>query len=346
MATRELLWGLRAASREIRHWRKQALRIPDKRIREDALYALSHKRTHADGAALFWTVPRKRSPNLLRLLVAYEIIWDFLDNLSERAAAEGHTDGYHLHLAIAEAIDPNGPISDYYHGSYFRDDGGYLHTLVQACREGCKYLPSYHRVRQLAIAEAHRAQVLSINHDPDAARQATALKEWVTAECPDIHDMEWWELSGAASAPLTIHALLALATEPTFTVCDIAQIRAAYNPWLSAATTMLDSYVDQVEDRRNKDHSYIAHYPDSASATLGIRRLVWQAAHEARSLRNGTKHAIIAASMTAMYLSKDSAWTPELRATTKNLLDAGGSLTRLLLPVLRVWRIVYAQRTA
>jgi tetraprenyl-beta-curcumene synthase len=341
-----VLWGLRAVAKELRHWRKQALRIPDNRIREDALYALEHKRAHADGAALFWTIPRQRSLHLLRLLVAYELIWDFLDNLSERAAAEGQIDGYHLHLAIAEAIDPGGPISDYYHSSSFRDDGGYLQALVQTCRDGCTLLPSYHRIRKLAVTEAHRAQVLGINHDPDAKRQVAALKAWAAQECPDPCEMEWWELSGAASAPLTIHALLALATEPSCTERDIMQTRAAYNPWLSAATTMLDSYVDQVEDRRVGNHSYVAHYPDPASAVLGIQRLVRRAAHEARSLSNGAKHAIIAASMTAMYLSKESARTPEMRATTQSLIDAGGSLTRLLTPILRTWRFLYAQRSA
>jgi tetraprenyl-beta-curcumene synthase len=341
-----VFWGLRAVSKEIRHWRRRALQIPDKRIRKDALNALAHKRTHADGAALFWTIPRRRSLDLLRLLVAYELIWDFLDNLSERAAIEGQDDGYHLHLAIAEAIDPGGPISDYYCSNSFREDGGYLRALVQTCRNGCKLLPSYHRVSGLAIAEARRAQVLSINHDRDATRRVSALKAWVAHEFQDTRGMEWWELSGAASAPLTIHALLALAMEPICTERDITQIHAAYSPWLSAATTMLDSYVDQVEDQKNGDHSYIAHYPDPDSAALGIHRLVWHATKEARSLRNGSKHAVIAAAMIAMYLSKDSARTPELRATTQSLVNAGGSLTRLLLPILRVWRILNAQRAA
>ena len=58
---------------------------------------LEKKRTHADGAALFGTPPCWRNMHLLRLLVAYELIWDFLDNLSERAAAAGDIDGYHLH---------------------------------------------------------------------------------------------------------------------------------------------------------------------------------------------------------------------------------------------------------
>src|ERR1700693_1609341 len=87
--TRELVWGLGAVSTEIRRWRRLALAIPCSVIREDALDALVRKRTHADGAALFWILPRRRNSELLRLLVSYELIWDFLDNLRERAGVAG-----------------------------------------------------------------------------------------------------------------------------------------------------------------------------------------------------------------------------------------------------------------
>lgn len=342
-STRELAWGLRAVSKEIRGWRRMALTIPDSTIREDALAALERKRTHADGAALFWILPRRRNTDLLRLLVTYELIWDFLDNVSERAASAGQVDGRQLHLAIAEAIDPTAAISDYFSELPWREDGGYLRALVEACRQGCAALPSYPCVRALALQDAERAQVLALNHDPDSARREASLECWVGEHFPDRLDLGWWELSGAASAPLNIHALLALAAEPGCTEGEILAVHAAYFPWLSAATTMLDSYVDQAEDARNGDHSYIAHYPSCESAQEGVQTLLARAVTELRALPRGSKHAIIAAAMAAMYLSK-GADTATIRADRRRLARAGGSLTRLLLPILRVWRVAYAQR--
>jgi tetraprenyl-beta-curcumene synthase len=344
--TRELLWGQRTVSKEIRRWRAYAQTIPDETIRRDAIYVLEHKRTHIHGAALFWTLPRKRNRSLLRLLVAYELIWDFLDNLSERAAAHGQTDGRQLHLAIAEAIDSSTPISDHYLQHPWHEDGGYLCTLVETCRQGCCSLSSYPLVRELVLGEAQRAQVLALNHHPDPARREQALEQWAARERPGERQTSWWELSAAASAPLTIYALLALAAEPHCTQSEIARTYAAYCPWLSAATTMLDSYVDQVEDIDNGDHSYVAHYPDPGSAMRGIRALVRTSVAEARSLPGGHKHTVVAAAMIAMYLSKDTARTPQLRAGTWTFIHAGGSLTRLLLPILRAWRIAYDQRSA
>ncbi|HEY2719527.1 MAG TPA: DUF2600 family protein [Solirubrobacteraceae bacterium] len=343
-ALRELLWGLPAVSREIRIWRERALLIPDAPIREDALSSIEHKRGHTDGAALFWILPRRRDLNLLRLLVAYELIWDYLDCLNERGAGEGTVNGRQLHMALVEALDPGAPISDYYRYHPWRDDGGYLRMLVEACRRGCAALPSYGRIRPLVLCEARRAQVLALNHDLDPSGRDEALQAWAAREFSGERRLSWFELSGAASASLTIHAFLALAAEPACSDADVRKTRAAYFPWMSAATTMLDSYVDQAEDVVNGDHRYIAHYESEKLAGERMRELVTRSALEARRLRHGHRHAVIAAAMVAMYLSKESARAPALRASTADLAQAGGSLTRLLLPVLRMWRLAFAQR--
>jgi tetraprenyl-beta-curcumene synthase len=339
-------WGLRSVSSELHAWQARAASIPDAPIREDALYALAHKRTHAHGAGLFSILPRRRNRHLLRLLVAYELIWDFLDNVNERAGLAGTGNGRQLHLAITEAVDPSSAISDYYRHNPSRDDGGYLSTLVTVCRQCCASLPSYPLVRELVVREARRAEVLAFNHDPDPERREAALERWVAEEYPGNRAWNWWELSGAASAPLGIHALLALAAEPECSEVYVAQVYATYCPFLGATTTMLDSYVDQLEDARNGDHSYVAYYGDSDQAACAISALIHTSLAGARALRCGSKHAIVAAAMVAMYLSKDSARTPELHEGTARLLRAGGSLTRLLHPILRAWRMVYAQRSA
>jgi tetraprenyl-beta-curcumene synthase len=345
-ASRELLWGLRAVSREVHVWRRRASTIPDLRIRQDALDALARKRTHLDGAALFWILPRRRNVHLLRVLVAYEITLEFLDNMNERAAHVGQANGRQLHLALAEALNPDAQISDYYRFHPWNEDGGYLRALVERCREQCAYLPSYPQVRELAIREATRAQVLAINHDPRPSHRDAALRKWVTHEFNDRGEASWFELSGAATSSLTVHLLLALAAEPTFDEPNVNRACAVYFPWLSLATTMLDSYVDQFDDAANGDHSYIAQY---ASREIAVRRLgevVEHAGREALALRNGHHHAVIVACMVAMYLSSDSANTSDLHATTGSLVQAGGSLTKLLLPILRTWRIAYGLRSA
>lgn len=342
--TRELTWGLAAVAREARIWRARAIEIPDPLLRSDALDSLTRKRGHTDGAALFCTIPHARNPNLLRLLVAYEIIWDYLDCVNERGASAGQANGRQLHLALVDALDLTRPISDYYKYHPQRNDGGYLRTLVEFCRENSRKLPSYWTIRPLLVREAIRAQVLAINHDLDPARRDADLQQWSAHEFPTTADATWFELTGAASASLTVHALLALAAEPECDESSSLQICTAYFPWISATTTMLDSYVDQAEDIANGDHSYVAHYPTPQLATARIHELVERCILEAGALKDGERHTVIAACMVAMYLSKDSAHTEAMRDATRSFVRAGGSLTRLLLPILRLWRIAYAQR--
>jgi tetraprenyl-beta-curcumene synthase len=329
-----------AVAREVHRWRGLAREIPDTPIREDALSALGDKRGQTDGAALFSILPHARNAALLRLLVAYQIIWDFLDSAHERAADRAN--GRQLHLALIDGLDPKRPISDYYRHHPWHDDGGYLRALVTVCRESCTQLPSYERVRPLLAREAARAQVLSINHDLDPRARDTALQAWASDEFPTGHEAAWFELCGAASAGLTIFALLALASEPACSDQEITRTYRTYCPWTSAAATMLDSYVDQIEDIISGDHIYISHYPTPELAIHHIRLLVRRCLHHAGSLNNGEKHILIASSMIGLYLSKDSARTPALRDTTRHIAHSGGSLTRVLLPILRLWRIAYA----
>jgi tetraprenyl-beta-curcumene synthase len=343
---RELAWGLPAVASEVRAWRLRAGAIPEPEIRSDALSSLANKRAHTDGAALFTILPRAREPGLLALLVAYEIAWDFLDTVNEHGADAGQLNGKQLHLALVDALDPGAPISDHYRHHPWRDDGGYLRALVNACRSHCRQLPAYDRVRSALHVEALRAQVLGINHELDPVRRDTDLRRWAAWAFPDRQECTWYELSGAASASLTIHALLTLASEPTDPTAPMEQVRDAYFPWISAATTMLDSYVDRAEDAINGDHSYVAHYASSPLAALRIGQLVKRCLREAHALPNGERHALIVTCMIAMYLSKDSTRTPAMRGTSASLVRAGGSLSRLLHPILRLWRIAYSQRSA
>lgn len=343
-AARELSWGLREVSREARGWRALAELIPDGPIRDDALDSLQRKRGHADGAALFSVLPDSRDGELIRLLVAYETILDFLDNVSERHPSLAN--GLELHLALVEALEPDSPVSDYYRHHPWDDDHGYLEALVEFCRHRCRALPSYERVRPLLIHTAKRMQVLALNHLSDPARRDASLRQWTDRELSGDGDLHWFELTAAASASLAILALLSLATEAD--VCDreIVETYDVYWPWVSLVATMLDSYVDQQDDRRAQDHSYVSHYPSAEIAVRRVGESIERSARGVLGLRRGHRHAVIVSCMVAMYLSKDSARAPEMCWATRHLARAGGSLAQILLPVLRVWRILNSQRSA
>jgi tetraprenyl-beta-curcumene synthase len=335
---------LREVSREVGRWRAIAGVIPDDALRQDALAAIEGKRANIDGAALFWTLPRVRSRELLRLLVAYEILADFLDCTSERAAHVGTTNGRQLHLALIQALDPSLPVSDYYRYHPWAQDGGYVRALVGTCRKTCVGLPSYEAARPLLRRAAQLTQVLALNHEPDPSRRDTALRSWAQEHFPGEEELAWFEWTGGASAWLTILALLALAADPGRDAREAQDTYAVYLPWVSLTGTMLDSYGDVAQDAADAAHSYIAHYPSTDAAVRRIAEIIRSSLDGATSLRHGERHLVLVSSMVAMYLSKDSVRTPQTRVLTQSLTQAAGPLTRLLTPVLRAWRLIYGQR--
>ncbi|HYM46684.1 MAG TPA: cytochrome P450, partial [Solirubrobacteraceae bacterium] len=304
---------------------------------------LARKRDNVEGASLFSILPRRRDGRLLKLLVAYQIMWDFLDSVSERGACAGPRNGRQLHRALVEALDPDAPISDYYRHHPWKDDGGYLLALVETCRRMCAELPSYRQVRQLMLPAVERCAIQSLNHEPEPARRDAALREWAEGESGQEPALSWFELTAAAGA-FVPHVLLALASEPSCECHEVSAVYSAYFPWVSLAIAMLDSYVDRADDAANGSHSYISHYATEAVALDRLATIIRRTLGHARSLPNGRRHAVLTEGIVAMHLSIESANTPGLRAQTRELARAGGPLTRLLLPIAHLWRATRPQR--
>jgi hypothetical protein len=126
----------------------------------------------------------------------------------------------------------------------------------------------------------------------------------------------------------------------------MANLQRIYWPWASVLTTMLDSYVDTAEDAATGRQRYITYYANPDAAIERLAGIMRRCLAKALALPGGEKHVVVIACMIAMYLSKDSAHSNDSRLATRALLARSGSLPRVLLPVLRLWRICYGQRAA
>lgn len=308
-------------------------------MRNIALSALKTKRGNTHGAALFSVLPGRRSRPLIRLLTTYQVLWDFLDSLTESDLGISGADVLHLHGALVDAIDPFAPLDDYYAPLGLPSDAGYLEALVSSCRVSFTALPSFGMVFPLLRREATRIGVQAINHHPDPVCREEELRAWVAREYPGDHEVRWFEIAAAAGANLAIYALFALAAEPHCCQAEITATYRAYFPWTGALATMLDGFVDQLDDARNSEQCYISYYGSLSHAIRQISRLTRRCLLETHALENGERHALVATAMVAMYLSRDSARSLPLRSGARQIVGAGGSLTRVLLPALRLWRV-------
>jgi tetraprenyl-beta-curcumene synthase len=338
-SVRQLVWARPRVLKEAARWEACAAEIPDERLRAHALASLREKRDLSLGAAFFCVLPRKRHASLLRLLVAFEVIWDFLDTLSEDLASGGAVSCAQLHLALVEALTPGAPVSNYYRFCPGGGDGGYLRALVETCQAKCSRLPSYPRVMALVLDGVANCSVQAINHEHSPQRREASLRQWVSDQFPEDRTTPWFELAAAASAFMP-HALLALASEPGCTQERAAQVCASYFPSVSLAIVMLDSYVDRAEDLTHSGHSYIAYYLDEQTAANRLIEVIQTMESEMRGLGDRHRHAVIAGCMVAMFLSKNVANTPPLSAQTRQMVEQSSGIARLVLPLLRTFRNV------
>lgn len=343
-AALELGWGLRAVRDELRGWRARAQAIPDPVIRRDAIAAHDEKRVLVDGAALFWTLPRRRRPELLRLLVAFQTLANYLDNASERAAAAGDV-GPGTASVLVAALDLDRSSSVHRPLRVGRDDGGYLAALGAACRAGCATLPGYGTARELLLCQAARARSLDIEHEPDPGRRLKRMREFAATEYGTVTDTTCCESVAGSSSLLTTIAVLAVASDENATH---RELRATVDAYRSAAivSALLDNYVDQLDDAASGAHNYLDYYPSSAVAVQRLATLIDRMLRQLGTLENAERHLVIACSMTAMFLSSDSARSVVLAQDTKRLSESSGTLTRALIPVLRAWRVVNRQTAA
>lgn len=340
---RELVWGLRLVNAEHRAWTVRALAIPDARLRGHALAALEVKKPLLHGAALFWTLLDRRDPNLIRLLVTFQILANYHDNAGERAGAgiDVGAPGSTM-VSIVEAVDLDRAPLSYVPGPHHPDDG-YLLALATACRQGCQTLRGYGTVHELLVREALRARSQDLEHTGDVAHRPTLMREFARLEHPDTQ-LAWFECVAASTSMLTVIVALSLASESETSIDDVT---AAINAYLGIGllSALLDNYVDEAEDRVTGSHNFLAYYGSTTAAVDKLVALIEQTVRDAGGLRHPARHLVIVCSMVAMYLTSDGARAHDPREV-RRLVRAGGSLTRLLVPVLAAWRAGSRQRGA
>jgi tetraprenyl-beta-curcumene synthase len=332
MADRRLAWALAAvivrylttiqphAHRELARWRQRAHAIPDPALRAHVLRPFDADMS-AQGAALFAVLaPLRMQRQLVPLLVAYVLLWSYVDVRTER---DPHADP-HLLDALLDALEV--PLS-----TRMLPGDRYLADLVHTCQRGCATLPSWHIVQPLALRHAHDGRnVQAINHGPRRLAEQR-LRAWAAPQ------PRWHEQSAAASSPLPIHALMALATDPLATTHDAMATATAYQP-ISALGVLCDHFIDQAEDDDLANHSYLSYYDTPAERARGLGDLAEAARCGVRRLHANERHTVILAAMAGMFLSDPKAWAAESTATSRAVLDRIGAPVGLLLVLLRARR--------
>jgi len=293
--------------RELRGWRRRARLIDDPALRAHALRKLREDDGNVKTTATLATLaPRAQRARVVRAIVALQVMYDYLDAVSEERFADGRPPGRRLFGAFDAAFCAHAA-ADWYRGHPRRDRSGYLDALAAACREALQPLPRLAEVAPLAAATAARsARAQELCHAVARGEPVERLIAWAGGERPR-GELTWWELAaGGAASILAVHALIAAAGDPRTTRAAAERTLRAY---LLAATltTLLDSLVDRERDRASGDHSFVGYYAGAAVAAeriAGVARLTREAA---AGLPRAPHHVMTVAGIAAFYLSAPGA---------------------------------------
>jgi tetraprenyl-beta-curcumene synthase len=329
----------------LRHWADAARRIPTDHVRALASAKIADERFNTEVAATLATLsPRPHRAAVIDAIVPLQVMYDYLDGLTELPAADPLANGRQLFRAFTAALTPEARDQvDYYAHSPEHDDGGYLEALVASCRQAFGSLPmaaTVAPVGRLAAARCGESQTRTHAIDALGTEQ---LAGWATDQARGT-GLTWWEYAaGGTASILCVHALVAAAADRGITAAAAADIDRAYL-YISAISTLLDSVVDREADAAEGGHSFVGYYPDDAAAGVGVEKVISLAAREAGRLRHASHHRMTAAGVAAYYLSAPTAASPPGPAIRRRAGRELGSVLRAALAVFRLWRLAKATR--
>ncbi|WP_210023362.1 MULTISPECIES: tetraprenyl-beta-curcumene synthase family protein [unclassified Paenibacillus] len=288
---------------QLGHWRSKAEEIPDPELRKQALASLRSKQFHCEGGAVYAAANLSMRHMLIPLIVAYQTISDYLDNLCDRSTSLDPNDFRRLHQSMLDAVDPAEPLHDYYEFREERDDGGYLNELVKTCQASIRLLPSY------APAASSVRELVGLYCDLQVYKHmAKPLREEALLSWWELHrerypSIGWNEFAAATGSTLGVFMLFLAASEPRLCPGTVRNIRDAYFPYICGLHILLDYLIDQEEDVVGGDLNFCSYYDNMDRAVERIALIVTEAKHKSVRLEHGPFHRMIIEGLLALYLS-------------------------------------------
>jgi tetraprenyl-beta-curcumene synthase len=331
---------------ELRRWERRAEAIEDPELRTLALEKLHDERFNAEVAGTLATLaPRVQRRSVIEAIVALEVLYDYLDGLTERPSPDPLADGDALFAAFMDAIDMSARVVD---GEYFRHrpgrgDGGYLDDLSAATRAALGRLPARVAVAEVAQRTAARCSQAQVHIHAAAQLGDEQLEAWAQREAQGT-GLGWRELlAGSASSVLAIHALIAAAAGPRTTPEDASAIEATYLS-ICVLITVLDSLVDWQADTIANQPSFIRFYEDREQLAETLASATRRAVGQAAALADGPHHVMTLAGIVAYYASAPGARSDLASPVAARLRHELAPVIHPALAVMRSWRLAKRAR--
>lgn len=318
--------------KELTTWRAMAENLAEP-LRTQALQSIEHKAFHCIGGSVYAHYPGVEKKVMLSLIIAFQTISDYLDNLCDRLQVTDPRAFRCLHQSFIQALQPGVPLDDYYALYPVREDI-YLPTLVRSCQDLLSQIPQYSMVQPFALRLAEYYCELQVLKHISPPKGEKLLQEWTSKEFSS--NLQWNEWAAASGSTLGIFYLFALSFHPIKVDLDV--IMDAYFPWIQGLHILLDYLIDMSEDQTFGDLNFITYY--SSDQTRDASLLVFSRESKKRCLKlpHPAFHRTVVDGIIALYGSDPKVKDQKLQNLIQHL--AGDRLTLVMLSLCRVLRTV------
>jgi len=328
--------------KELRRWEQRTGEIDDRELRALALDKLHGEGFHAEAAAMLATLaPRSYRGDVVRAILALELMFDYLDGLTERPSDDPLGDGERLFEALvnAVAVVPTGTREPFEEPGL--NDNGYLEGLSRTVAAALARLPAASVITEIAQRIAARSGQAQTRMHAAAQLGRKQVEQWARGEAEGT-DLQWREvLAGSASSVLAIHALIAAAADANTTSAQAEAIASAY---LSTCVllTLLDGLVDYERDQSQEgpdQPGYLSLYEDRQELSDVLAHGAHRAARQAWELPDGAHHVMTLTGVVAYYSSAPGARGELAAPIVKRLHRQLAPLISPTLWLMRSWRL-------
>lgn len=172
---------------QMRRWEVRARAIPDPVMRKVAIEKLYQERFTVEVAATLATLSSRRDRAVaVDAIVAIQVLYDYLEGLTEQQLRDPIEDGRQLFRAFPAAVTLGVELDHhYYPDGLSGGDGGYLETLGETISAALSQLPASATVADALRANASLNAEALVRVNAAASLGMAQLEAWAKREAGD-----------------------------------------------------------------------------------------------------------------------------------------------------------------
>lgn len=311
--------------KELNYWKNRANEIPNQELRKQALASLHNKTFHCEGGSIMALIAKEHYRDVIKFIVAYQTISDYLDNLCDRSTSLDPDDFSALHESMIHALTVHAESTNYYRFREDQDDGGYLYDLVKTCRDSLGKIANYQHIKEQLLELCHYYCDLQIHKHVMVEERIPRLQSWFDKHKHAIPEMEWFEFSACSGSTLGIFCLVSYAYRQDFEPSYAVNIRDSYFPYIQGLHILLDYFIDQEEDRIGGDLNFCFYYKDEQQLFNRLKHFVTEADKHTKELPHQRFHQLINRGLLGVYLSDEKVNKQQnIRRLARDMIKTSG----------------------